>query len=50
MLLVPIADVAAACVVDVVGTTVGCCTGCSAGVVEVGVVEEVEGGGGGGGD
>lgn len=51
MVLVPIADVAATSVVDVVGTAVGCCTGWSAGVVvESGAVEEGGGGGGGGGD
>lgn len=50
MVLVPIADVAATSVVDVVGTAVGCCAGWSAGVVvEAGAVEEGGGGGGGGG-
>jgi uncharacterized spore protein YtfJ len=50
VVLVPIADVAATSVVDVVGTAVGCCAGWSAGVVvETGAVEEGGGGGGGGG-
>ena len=51
MLIVPVADVAATSVVDVVGTVAGCCAGWSAGVVvEAGAVEEGGGGGGGGGD
>jgi hypothetical protein len=49
VLIVPVADVAATSVVDVVGTVAGCCAGWSAGVVvEAGAVEEGGGGGGGG--
>jgi hypothetical protein len=48
-LIVPIADVAAASVVDVVGAATGCSVGCSVGCSAAVVDEEGGGGGGGGG-